>query len=362
MKHTKLGIIGTVGVPACYGGFESLVDNLLPLPFDTRVYCSSKAYSTQQVTYKQARLTYFPLSANGVSSIPYDILSVLHAAWNGCNKLLILGVSGALILPLVKLIRPNLYIVVNIDGLEWRRQKWGRWAARFLKFSEHLAVRFSDRVIADNAAIAAYVKDEYGVEAVEIAYGGDHAVSIETTEKHEIPAEYAFALCRIEPENNVHLILEACLTSNQPIKFIGNWDNSDYGKELRRRYADHASIELLDPVYDLAQLFSYRAHCKVYLHGHSAGGTNPSLVEMMHFAKPILAYDCNYNRATMNNHGGYFASAEDLSALLSKGEFLAHNSGTALRDIAIEKYTWSGIRQAYLALLNDVNCAPNSPS
>ena len=170
-----IGVIGTVGLPACYGGFETLTQHLvqqLAAQFDFVVYCSGKTYAPamRKPTYKNARLVYLPLQANGVQSIVYDIVSMLHALIF-CDILLILGVSGCLFLPVIRLFS-NKRIVVNIDGQEWRRAKWGKLASAFLKLSEAFAVRFADEVVAareafqdgnrllESAPVAASVDDQ----------------------------------------------------------------------------------------------------------------------------------------------------------------------------------------------------------
>lgn len=350
--ETKVAIIGTVGVPACYGGFESLAENLLPLPSPARVYCSSAAYTDHLDQFRGADLTYIPLAANGISSIPYDMVSVLHAVIKRTDVLLILGVSGSLILPLVRLISPKTRIICNIDGLEWRRAKWGKWASRFLKFCERIAVKYAHEIIADNQAIQEYVAQEYGVSAHLIAYGGDHAVASKNQVKERATSSpYAFALCRIEPENNVHLIIEGCAQAQMPLKFIGNWNNSDYARNLREQYSNNTLIELIDPIYEIDVLYQYRANCSLYLHGHSAGGTNPSLVEMMHFGKPILAFDCGYNRASTQNQALFFTDAETLATLLSQDSSQAEVQGMALKKIAQERYTWSAVKRDYESLI-----------
>ena len=273
----NIKIIGTVGVPACYGGFETLVENLLDEKDEKNVtvYCSSKSYKEQPNTYKNANLKYIPLNANGVQSIPYDIWSLLHATITSkADNILILGVSGAICLPFIRLFSKS-NIVTNIDGLEWKRNKWNTWAKRFLKFSEKVAVKYSDVIVADNKGIADYVTQEYGIASKVIAYGGDHAIIKELSISDN---DYALALCRIEPENNVELILESFSKTNKPLKFIGNWDNSDFGRLMKSKYQQYRNIEIVDPIYDVNTLFEIRRQCSFYVHGHSAGGTNPSLV------------------------------------------------------------------------------------
>ena len=351
----KIAIIGTVGVPASYGGFETLVENLIDdSTARYTVYCSGTHYSEKLKVHKNANLVYLPLSANGPQSILYDVWSILHAVYSGHKHLLILGTSGAIVLPMLRLFCPNINVVINIDGLEWKRQKWRGFAKLFLKYSERLAVKFSSVVVADNRAIAEHVETNYNRACETIAYGGDHAfidkISVPTTESAIVTEDYAFALCRIEPENNVDLILDAFSSAMTNLIFVGNWQASDYGRSLVELYSSASNIDLLDPVYDLNTLALYRAHCKVYVHGHSAGGTNPSLVEMMHFDKPIVAFDCVYNRATMEDKGRYFSSVSSLSQILDDKDF--GNDGSELGDIARCRYTWSVVRAQYRKLFD----------
>ena len=344
-----ISVIGTVGVPACYGGFESLVENLLPSRKIDLIYCTRKAYENELSEYKGSRLKYWSLDANGVQSIPYDVISIVHSLLFTKNDLLVLGVSGAIAIPFFKLFSKR-KVVTNIDGLEWKRAKWGKTAKWFLKFSEKVAVKFSDKVIADNAAIAEHVLTAYNKQAEVIAYGGDHAV------KGHLPAEkeaFSLALCRIEPENNVKMILEAyAQVPNQSLKFIGNWNNSEFGKELKNRFGVFNNIELIDPIYDLEQLFKLRSKAARYIHGHSAGGTNPSLVEMMFFDLPIYCFDCNYNRASTEDKAMYFSSSEHLVELLNtKNEDLT--IAKQMLEVSKRRYTWSIVKQQYENLFDD---------
>ena len=285
-------------------------------------------------------------------SILYDIVSI-YKSLKFADTIIILGVSGCIFLPLVKFFGKS-QLIVNIDGLEWKRQKWRGFAKQFLKFSERLAVKFSSVVVADNEAIAKHVQSNYNAVCKTIAYGGDHAC-VDHKEKLmvDIPFKvegYAFALCRIEPENNVHLILEAFASASMNLIFVGNWQASDYGCELIDRYSSIANMKLLDPIYDLDVLAMYRRNCRVYIHGHSAGGTNPSLVEMMHFEKPIIAFDCVYNRATMEDKGQYFSSSSSLSKSIKTPE--CFEEGKELGDIARRRYTWSVVRAQYHKLFD----------
>lgn len=346
-----IAIIGTVGVPACYGGFETLVDNLLDektAEENITVYCSSKSYVDQPSFYKNAILKYIPLHANGIQSVPYDIWSICHAVYKRTDSILLLGVSGAICLPIIRLFS-KAKIVTNIDGLEWRRHKWGTLAKKFLKFSEKIAVKYSDVIVADNQAIADYVQAEYGVISEVIAYGGDHAVVDELSSEDE---GYALALCRIEPENNVELILNSFSQTDKELQFIGNWDNSIFGKEMKTKYSRYNNIKIVDPIYDISELFKIRTNCSLYVHGHSAGGTNPSLVEMMHFSKPITAFDCNYNRASTENKASYFSDQAELVEQIKANSFISN--GAKMLEIAKRRYTWDIVKKQYFSLFNKV--------
>ena len=354
-----IALLGTVGVPASYGGFETLAENLVryhhaqAVKDSLHVYCSGPAYADRPDDYLSARLHYLPLSANGAQSIPYDIWSLFSAVWRGSDRILLLGVSGAVALPIIRLLS-RARIVTNIDGIEWRREKWRGAAKWFLRFSERLAVRYSHEVVADNAGIADYVRETYGRECHVIAYGGDHAVQVASKPYvGNLPERYAFALCRIEPENNVGLILEAFSRQTAvPLVFVGNWDNSAYGKGLRARFGGLAHLHLLDPIYDVGVLRYLRERAMLYVHGHSAGGTNPSLVEMMHFGLPVLAFDCVFNRYTTDDKAIYFASVEQLVARISGLDAnKASQTGAEMVRIAREHYTWDAIGTAYFDLL-----------
>jgi glycosyltransferase involved in cell wall biosynthesis len=348
----KIAVIGTVGVPASYGGFETLVENIIcDDSVEFTVYCSSRNFSNRPCDYKGAKLVYIPLNANGVSSIPYDILSMLHALFSGHKNFLVLGVSGSIFFPILSCF-PKVKIITNIDGIEWRREKWKGFAKLFLKFSEYLAVKFSTCVVSDNDAITNYIAEEYKSSCKTIAYGGDHAfkpmAKVKLDENLDAIKPFALSICRIEPENNVHLILEAFSDAKLPIIFIGNWEKSVYGKDLYSKYKDKINVNLLNPIYCLDSLHAYRASCSVYIHGHSAGGTNPSLVEMMHFSKPIVAYDCSFNKATMENKGNYFTGSDNLARLLENTNLL--QDGAVLTEIARGRYTWDIVRKQYLEL------------
>ena len=363
----KIAIIGTAGAPARYGGFETLVHQLIlnwGRRYDITVYCSKTIYKPEERVekWKGAKLVYLPFNANGIQSIIYDIVSIIHALFYA-DTLLILGVSGGIFIPFVKLFTSK-KIIVNIDGLEWRRPKWNKFVQRFLKFSEYLAVKYSDIDITDNAALKKYTAINYGTLSYLVAYGADHVSprSIERVDVFKYPfltQDYAFKVCRIEPENNVRTILEAyeAMPSKQLV-VVGNWDNSDYGKQLKNYYKTSDNVLLLDPIYKQDELDLLRSNCSLYIHGHSAGGTNPSLVEAMYLALPIIAFDVVYNKATMKNQGIFFKSKEDLIQIVeSVNQDELSVCGRQMKNIANKFYTWDVIANRYhmliMSLYND---------
>lgn len=353
----KVAIIGTQGVPARYGGFETLVENILgdnaSHEISYTVFCSSKDMDKKLKSYKNARLRYMPLHANGIQSIAYDILSMVKAV-NRFDTILILGVSGCLFLPVFRLMFHK-KLIVNIDGLEYRRQKWGRFAKFILRKSEEMAVKYANIIIADNKGIQDYVKETYSKPSVLIAYGGDHVnrevpviKQVEVLNKYGLSdGLYAITICRIEPENNCHITLEAFAHSGKELVFVGNWTKSEYGRHLYSKYNTHKNIHLINSLYDLDALYTLRSHCHYYIHGHSAGGTNPSLVEAMFFGKPIFAFDVLYNRETTMNKACYFKDDESLISLLDKSETELSSVGASMIKIANKHYLWKDIAKKY---------------
>lgn len=354
----KIALIGTVGVPGRYGGFETLADNLVryhdrvECPGQLTVYCSGPSYPEKAPKYLSAKLRYSRFKANGAQSVIYDIVTMIRAVFEGHNVLLVLGVSGAVLFPIIRLVSRT-KIITNVDGIEWRRDKWKGLARWFLRFSEKTAVRFSHRVIADNQGIADWINESYGVKAEVIAYGGDNAVEqppsvADSDLPIALPADYALALCRIEPENNIEMILEAFASAGKPLAFVGNWANSDYGRDVRTRFESYDNIFLIDPIYDAGPLYQVRAGAASYIHGHSAGGTNPSLVEMMHFGIPVVAFDCVFNRNTTENRARFFSSAADLAELAAVKD---ETGGDVMLEIARRRYVWDTISREYFDLL-----------
>jgi glycosyltransferase involved in cell wall biosynthesis len=358
----KISIIGTNGLPANYGGWETLVDHLtlkLNQDFKITVYCSSHSYDKEITTINGVDLKYVGLKANGWQSIPYDIVSMFRS-FKKDDVLLILGVSGCIVLPLLKLLGNN-FIVVNIDGLEWKRAKWNGFIKKFLKLSEFFAVRYADCVVSDNKVIQAYIASEYNKKSKLVPYGADQAKPVSLTKAlieqfKFLKGEYAFKVCRIEPENNLDMILQAFVENPLiSLVIVGNWNKSEYGIALKSRYARFDNLYLLDPIYELDRLNQLRSNCIFYVHGHSAGGTNPSLVEAMYLGLPILAFGINFNRETTYHQAIYFSTAAELTQLLVDIKSLNLKAvGIQMKIIAKEHYTWQVVSDKYKAIFLSV--------
>ena len=351
----KIAIIGTNGLPGRYGGWDQLLNHLtinLRDKFKFIVYTSSYNAEKGLKEYNGAELKIVRLKANGLQSIFYDGVSLLHASIK-YDVLLVLGTSGCIFLPLVKLF--NKKIILNPDGSEWKRGKWSKPVKWFLLLSEKLGVKYAHIVIADNRIIQNYITKTYKKESILIEYGGDNTspvpMSIDNSKKYSIePNNYAFKVCRIEPENNIDLILEAFKESNMNFVLVGNWNYSNYGKNLRAKYSIYPNLRLLDPIYDQKCIDELRSNCSLYIHGHSVGGTNPSLVEAMNLGLCCVVYNVDYNIETTENSAIYFNSTSELINILKDYERNKIETSTykaKMKEIAKRRYIWDLITDKY---------------
>lgn len=360
----KVAIIGSVGLPSKYGGFETLTHHIvknLGGEYDFTVYCSAKKYpaNERKKYFENARLKYIPLDANGIQSIPYDTLSILHALFYA-DVLLILGVAGAWLLPFVKLFTRK-KIIISIDGIEWKRNKWSRLAKWYLWWAEKIAVKYSHADISDNESIQDYTAVRYGTLSHIIEYGADHTLKVKPGQQDKetypfLNRPYAFKVCRIEPENNIHVVLEAFAgMSKYTLVLVGNWNINEYGKKLREQYSRYSNLVLLDPIYNQATLDLLRGNAFIYVHGHSAGGTNPSLVEAMYLGLPVLAYDVSYNKTTTEEKAFYFRNAQDIAGIVQQTKLAGWKDNAArMKEIADRRYKWPIIAGKYNFLIRRV--------
>ena len=355
----KIAIVGTKGLPSNYGGFETLVYYLseyLSNEFEITVFCSSKGVKNKINSYNNCKLVYVPFNANGAQSVPFDIISILKS-YKKFDKVLILGSSGTLILPFLRSYKNK--FIFNFGGLDWNRSKWGYLNRKFLKFSEKLGIKNSGHLVSDNFGIKKYIEEAYDKKSELITYGGDQAFKVIPEDQDFInysllKSKYAFSVARIQPDNNIDLLLESFDEKSKiPFVFVGNWDSCTYGIKTKKRYFNKPNLILLDAIYNQRELNLLRSNCEVYLHGHSAGGTNPALVEAMNLGLPIFAFDCNFNRYTTNFKAHYFKNSYELNQLIDTiPKVQLEKNKMDMLSIAKENYQWKIIASKYSNIFN----------
>ncbi len=355
MNIIKLAVVGAHGLPAKYGGYCTLAEYLAeyhPDDFDVTVYCVKSEFEDRPEMYKGVHLVYLDYPARGIMAWKFHAHSIKHAIQNKADCILLCGCSGGFSLPFYRKYRSKFYL--NIGGIEWARNKYNAIMQRIVKYLMQVAVNNSGHLVADNIGMKEYILEEYKRgDSVVIAYGGDQACKEEAT--LEVKAKYPFmagnyavAIARIQPDNNTDLLLEAFKDAKMPLVYIGNWNVSEYGIETKKKYSKEKNLILLDAIYEIHELNMIRSNCSLYVHGHSAGGTNPSLVEAMHLGVPLACYDNGFNNNTTYNRAIYFNSIEDLKEKISSStpEQLKVNAET-MKKLAMEHYQWKTIAAQY---------------
>lgn len=365
MNKKKIAIVGIVGLPANYGGYETLVENLVNYidydKFDVTIYCSSSSYKYEKKhkIYKNCSLVYLPLRANGISGFFYDNISLLHSIIKKVHIVLALGTASSFSYYFLKPFT-NLKLIVNLDGQDNKREKFDTKTKKLMSIVRKMSINAADKIIADNDAVLADLSKKISKKATLIEYGGDHVSHceniIELKEFNLKKDNYFFNVCRIEPENNIHLILKAFINTSQNFVCVGNWNNSEYGKRLKSTYAFLDNIFLLDPIYDSNKLNLLRSNALAYIHGHSRGGTNPSLVEAMNLSLFVISFDVVYNRNTLENLGLYFNNDFELNKIINdfKNDDNYYSTRKKILEVAKRRYTWNIISKKYLRLINSI--------
>jgi glycosyltransferase involved in cell wall biosynthesis len=247
----------------------------------------------------------------------------------------------------------NSIVITNMDGLEWKRSKYTKPVQRFLEYAEKLAVTFSDHHIADSLPIQDYLERKYHIQPAYISYGAELPGNINEdvlAEYHVTKHNYFLLIARMEPENNIEMILQGLTGNGQTKKVlvIGNTEN-EYGKKMVLKYGKTGTVQFLNTVYDKAILDTLRAGCLLYFHGHSVGGTNPSLLEAMASGAMICAHDNVFNRAVLEDNALYFFSEEDVEEMaadtISKGRSMQMIDAN-LRKIKAD-HSWEKIISEY---------------
>lgn len=328
----KIAFISTRGIPNNYGGFEQFAEyisvGLVKRGHEVVVY-SPKFHPYREDNYKGVRIkhVYSPEKWMGSSagSFFYDFLSLRDALKR--ERFDIIYEAGyTSIVPAyiwfdVKNIRTPIF-TTNMDGLEYKRTKFNKWVQKFLSWEERTTVRHSHYLIADNMGIHDYYKEKYGKECKFLAYGADIHDDYDESLLAEFglrARDYYLLVVRLEPENNITMAIEGYLASNEcgrkPLVIVGK-TNTPHGKELLVKYGSREGIRFVGGIYDFKKLNSVRYCSYAYFHGHSVGGTNPSLLEAMASGCYILAHDNIFNRAVLKGNAHYYGNAGSVTQLL----------------------------------------------
>lgn len=355
MNTLKLSIVGAHGLPAKYGGYCTLAEYLAeykPDDFDVTVYCVKSEFPEGPSMYKGCHLVYLDAPARGVMAWKFHAKGIKHAIKNNADCILLCGSSGGFLLPFYYRYKSNFYL--NIGGVEWKRNKYNSIMRIIVRLLMKSAVHSSGYLIADNVGMHEYYIEEYGREdSVVIAYGGDQAKKEEiSTGTYDVfpflRGKFAMAMARIQSDNNTEMLLDAFANAKIPLVYIGNWNVSEWAKELRRKYSNNPNLILLDPIFDIPLLNQIRSHCSLYIHAHSAGGTNPSLVEAMFLGVPLICYDNGFNNYTTFHQAKYFRTSNDINNLLkntSPDEWA--EEGKMMCELANKHYQWKTIAEKY---------------
>jgi glycosyltransferase involved in cell wall biosynthesis len=356
----KLFIIGCSGIPPRYGGFETFAENLaLQLQEELKIYiaCSKNKYKQEErrSEYKSIQRFFIGFRANGIWSLLYDLASVSIAFRSTTEKdyILVLGIASGFFLPVFSCFG-NRNLIIHMDGLEWKRKKWKTPARLFLRICRILSLRYADTILLDNKAMLAGISHKYQDKVKLITYGWEHLPKEEAYPK-PVSFNYALLIARAEPENNLEMIMDV-FTGFTDLKLIAitNAGETKHGRFLIKRFSGNENILFIDAIYDRPELLNaYRMNCTLYIHGHSAGGTNPSLIEAMACGLTITAWDNDFNRIASGNRLSYFLNRESLTRNISTHlKNAASIPDRNLQDFTRKNYSWKKVAEDFRSVLS----------
>ncbi len=320
----NIAIIGTRGIPNNYGGFEQFAEflsvGLVNLGHTVVVY-NSHNHSFQQNNFKGVNIIkcYDPEYRIGtVGQFIYDFNCILDSRKRNFDIVLQLGYTSSSIWSF--LFPSKSIIVTNMDGLEWKRTKYTPKVREFLKLAERWAVKYSDFLVADSIGIKQYLYNKYKIDSFYIPYGAEVLTKVDNKYLSKFglkEGSYDIIVARLEPENSIELILNGYVSSNSDKNFvvIGN-TKTNYGKYLIGKYSKISRIKFLGSIYNKEELDSLRFYSDIYFHGHTVGGTNPSLLEAMGCSCFIAAQDNLFNSAILGRDAVYFMDEKDVENII----------------------------------------------
>jgi glycosyltransferase involved in cell wall biosynthesis len=363
MPSTPLHIamVGTRGVPARYGGFETAVEEigsrLAARGHRVRTYCrrgpdAEHAAAPPLTRYLGMELVTLPATRRrSLETLSHTALSVAHLARHRTDVAFVFNAANAPLLPVLRAAR--IPVATHVDGLEWRRAKWGPAGQRYYRAAETTAVRLSDALIADAQGIADYYRDEYGADSRLITYGAPDLTGVGHDRLAELdltPDGYHLVVARFEPENHVDVIVEGYVAGDavRPLVVVGSAPYSHgYTRHIEDLAAGNPRVRLLGGVWDQDLLDQLYAGALTYLHGHSVGGTNPSLLRAIGGGTATAAYDVGFNHDVLGDAGRYFRTSASAirAACTDRGKALAERA-TA--------YDWDLVTDGYEQLAHDL--------
>jgi glycosyltransferase involved in cell wall biosynthesis len=357
----RIAMLGTRGVPAAYGGFETAVEEigqrLVAEGHEVTVYCRSTGNAPKE--HLGMRLVTLPaLHVKTLETLSHTAISTAH--FLGARRQDVAFLFNAANAPFVPLLRSRgTAVAVHVDGLEWKRDKWGRTGRRYYRMAEQLAVREADALIADAQGVADYYDDEFRIPTELISYGSKilrNPPSDAIEAIGLVPGQFHLVVARFEPENHVDVIVDGYRRSNAklPLVVVGSAPYSAaYTDGIGEMAAADPRIRLLGGVWDQRLLDQLYGHALSYLHGHSVGGTNPSLLRAMGAGTAVLGWDVVFNREVAGTAGLYFGSAAQLAPQIEEVErypFRFRDIGELMQERARKRYNWDSVTEAYEAL------------
>lgn len=357
----KIGIIGTRGIPNNYSGFEQFAEFFsiysAKNDFDITVYNShNHIYQEKEFKGVKIRHKFDPEYKVGtVGQFFYDLNCILDSRKQDFDIILQLGYTSSSIWYFLMPKRAK--ILTNMDGLEWKRTKYSPLVQKFLKYAEKLAAFKSDYLISDSKGIQEYLKNKYNLPSTYIPYGASTIKSVDDKVLKEFDLKaynYNMLIARMEPENNIEVILDGVLEAKNktPFLVIGNYNKTKFGNYLYKKFGRVENIKFTGGVFDINKLNSLRNFSNLYFHGHSVGGTNPSLLEAMASNTLIVAHNNAFNESILKEEAFYFDNAQDVTKHISTinkkdyMNFVKKNAKKISND-----FQWHEVNQRYLDLM-----------
>ncbi|HLF51756.1 DUF1972 domain-containing protein [Flavobacterium sp.] len=358
----KIAILGTRGVPNYYGGFEQFAEffsvYLVEQGHEVYVY-NSHNHPFQEKTFHGVHIIHQndPEHKWGTfGQFIYDYNCILDSRKRDFDIILQLGYTSNSIWFFLLPKKP--IIITNMDGLEWKRTKYSKPVQQFLKFAERLAAMSSDYLVSDSLGIKKFLLEQYKKESTYIAYGA-HPFSNPNeaiiANYDVVKDNYNMIMARFEPENNLDMVLEGVSLNEDkaPILVIGN-HNTKYGDYLKNKFKYFSNIRFIGAVYNLEHLDNLRYFSNIYFHGHSVGGTNPSLLEAMASRALIIAHNNDFNKGVLKENAYYFSNATEVKNILNT---IKKNDNLPLIqnnfEAIVNEFNWDRINGKYLQLFEE---------